>query len=189
MIWQHGDSMRFSRLVDWWCFCICKSLQALTKTHAWQHGDAMRCYRLVDWWRFCICKRSQAVYKTHACDDTTAMRCVALGWLIDEAFVFVKCLQADYLYTRMRWQHGRFVPQTQKSPNPDLSFMPSNQSTESPIFDAPFWSENGFRARMNEINRGFRALLQTSRRQLTPNFGRIFGSVASINCAISEPPT
>jgi hypothetical protein len=27
------------------------------------------------------------------------MRCVALGWLSDDAFVFVKSLQAVYLYT------------------------------------------------------------------------------------------
>jgi hypothetical protein len=41
------------------------------------------------------------------------MRCVAIGWLIDDAFVLVKNLQAVYIYTRM-------------------------QITESPIFDASF---------------------------------------------------
>jgi hypothetical protein len=34
--------------------------------------------------------------------DNTAMRCVAFGWSIDDAFVFVKSLQAVYLNTRMR---------------------------------------------------------------------------------------
>jgi hypothetical protein len=34
MRWQHSDAMRCSRLVEWWCFFICKSLQAVTKTHA-----------------------------------------------------------------------------------------------------------------------------------------------------------
>jgi hypothetical protein len=38
----------------------------------------------------------QAVFtKPHASDDNTAMRCVALGWLSDDAFVFVKGLQAS----------------------------------------------------------------------------------------------
>ncbi len=132
---QHCDAMRCSRLVEWWCFCICKSMQAVTKPHAWddnrarnprfftpifgqkpgfrarmneiksgipcsgwQHCDAMCCSRLVEsleWWCFCICKSMQAVFKKpHAWDDNTAMRCVALGWLSDEAFVFVKGLQA-----------------------------------------------------------------------------------------------
>jgi hypothetical protein len=33
-----------------------------------------------------------------------------------------------------------------------------NQSTESPIYMPLFGQKTGFRARMNEINRGFRAL-------------------------------
>jgi hypothetical protein len=119
-------------------FFICKSLQALylyTRMR-WQHGDAMRCYRLVAWWCFCICKRFASSLPLHTherwqhCD---AMRCVSIGWLLDEAFVFVKVCE---LFTSTHaWDENTAMR--------CVAIGWSIQSTESPIFDAHFWSENG----------------------------------------------
>jgi hypothetical protein len=99
-------AMRGGRI---WCFVLCKIFARwvyLNTRMWWKHSDAMRCSRLVDWWCFCICKVCKLFTSTHAWDENIPMRCVALDWLIDDAFVFVKHLQAVYLYTSMRWKHG-----------------------------------------------------------------------------------
>jgi hypothetical protein len=156
--------MRSYRLVDGWCFCICKSLQALTTTHAWDAPltrpfyapqtkifETRKTFRTVVLSTFsnnrspnivlkplkkCWKRRSEMFFgfrKSSFGEHTfntpyfTAMRCYrsvdgyasAVGNSL--AFWTQTCLFTNSLKL-LTTNCG----QSPKSPNPDLSFLPSN---------------------------------------------------------------
>ncbi len=88
-------------MVETACFCICKRYtfvfvkvcKLLTKTHALEQSTESPILDAPFWSEngvSCPCERNKIGDSVLCIGDNTAVRCVAIGWLIDDAFVFVK---------------------------------------------------------------------------------------------------